>query len=152
MSDRRQWLPLSGLLGTLAIAAYIVVQLDAQSATPAVTVTNAVMAEVKDAQGQVVLQGQFGATDDDDDDDDDSERKAVLAPTGVDDDAAGDVEIEVAKATGALQEVEVDARGLTSGAAFTVLIDGREVAKGTADSRGRLDVEQNITPASAPTQ
>ncbi len=150
MSDRRQWVPLTGLAGTLAIAVYMVVQLDAQSATPAVTVTNAVMAEVKDAQGQVVLQGQFGVADDDDDDDD-SDRKAVLAPTGIDNDAAGEAEIEVSKATGAVQEVELEARGLTSGAAFTFFIDGREVAKGTADARGRLDVEQNVA-AATPTQ
>ena len=47
-----------------------------------------IMAELKDAQGQVVLQGQFGV--DDDDDDDDVDRKAVLAPTGIDDDATGE--------------------------------------------------------------
>ena len=150
MSDRRQWVPLGGLLATLAIAAYMVVQLNAQSATPAVTVTNAVMAELKDAQGQVVLQGQFGV--DDDDDDDDVDRKAVLAPTGIDDDATGEAEIEVSKATGEIREVEVEARGLTSGAAFTLVIDGREVARGTANARGRLEVEQRMAPASAQTR
>ena len=148
MSDRRQWVPLAGLFGTLAVAVYMVVQLDAQNATSAVTVTNPVMAELKDAQGQIVLQGQFGAAGEDDDDDH-SDREAPLTATGVDADAAGEAEIEVSKASGALQEVEVEARGLTSGAAFTLVIDGREVARGIADARGRLDVEQKVEGAAA---
>jgi DNA-binding response OmpR family regulator len=55
--------------------------LNAQTAAPNADFTNAALAEVRDAQGQVVLSGQFQVTEEEDHD---VERKAVLAPTGVD--------------------------------------------------------------------
>ena len=67
------------------------------------------MAQVRDAQGQVVLQGQFMPPDEEDDD---VERHATLAPTGVDADAAGEAEVEFAKAAPTSQEVEFSVTNL----------------------------------------
>ena len=52
MSDKRQWIPLGGLLATMAIVIYTVIQIHAQE-TGAVTgdFTNAAVAEVRDAKG-----------------------------------------------------------------------------------------------------
>ena len=77
MSDKRQWIPLGGLLATMAIAIYTVVQIHAQE-TGAITgdFTNAAAAEVRDVKGQVILRGDFAPVEEADDD---IERKAVLA-------------------------------------------------------------------------
>jgi hypothetical protein len=99
-------------------------------------------AEVRNAQGQVVLSGTFSVNDEDDDD---VERKAKLAPTAVDADAAGDAEVEVDK-TGnpRRQEVEFELSNLQPGAVFTLLIDGKVVATVTADDKGRATHEREI--------
>ncbi len=90
MNDKRQMIPAVGLLATFVAAVYMVVQLSGQTTAPTGDFTNAAVAEVRDAQGQAVLSGQFQGSDEDDDD---VERKAVLAPTGVDADAAGEAEV-----------------------------------------------------------
>jgi hypothetical protein len=77
MKDTRQFIPAAGLLATMAAAAYVVVQLNGQASAPTGNFTNAAFAEVRDAQGQVILSGQFQAVEEDDDD---VERKATLAP------------------------------------------------------------------------
>ena len=59
MNDKRQAIPIVGLLATIAAAVYMVVQLNGQERVPAGDFTNAATAEVRDAQGQVVLRGQF---------------------------------------------------------------------------------------------
>ena len=92
--NRRQIFPVTGLLATFAIAVYMLVQLQAQDIAPAGDYSNAAVAEVRDAQGQVVLRGQFVAVDEDDDD---IERKATLEATGVDADAAGTAEVEASE-------------------------------------------------------
>ena len=110
--------------------------------------TNAALAEVRDAQGQVILSGQFQLVEEDDDD---VERKAVLAPTGVDADAAGEAEVEFSKDAPANQEVEFSIRNVSPNAAFTFVIDGVDVATATADSRGRAEVELDVPmPGTAP--
>ena len=68
MNDKRQAIPIVGLLATIAAAAYMVVQLNGQERAPAGDFTNAATAEVRDAQGQVVLRGQFAVVDEQDDD------------------------------------------------------------------------------------
>jgi hypothetical protein len=141
MSDKRQMIPAAGLLATVVFAVYMVVQLKGQSPAPAGDYTNAATAEVRDAQGQAVLRGQFQPADEEDDD---VERKAVLEPTGVDPDAAGEAEVEFAKNAPAVQEVEFSARGLAPGATFTFVIDGVEVASAAADRRGRAEVELDV--------
>jgi hypothetical protein len=131
----------------VAIAVYMVVQLNGQ-ATGTVTgdLTNAAVAEVKDAQGQVVLQGQFENIESDGED---TERKATLKPMGSDADAAGEAEVEFAKSAPTAQEVEFSVRGLQPGAAFTFVIDGQLVATATTDQRGRAEVELDVKMAAA---
>ena len=147
MFERRQIIPAAGLLATMAAAVYMVVQLSAQTATPSADFTNAALAEVRDAQGQVLLRGQFQLADEEDDD---IERKAVLAPTGVDADAGGDAEVEFSKNAPATQEVEFSVRNISPGAVLTFTIDGVDVATATVDARGRAGIERDVrTPGAA---
>ena len=138
MTNTRQMIPVAGLFAILGVAAYMVVQLDGQAGTLTGDFTNAAAAEVRDAQGQVVLNGQFQPVEEDDDD---TERKAALAPTGVDADAAGEAEVEFTTTAPAEQEVEFSIRNVAPGAVYTFVIDGIEVGSATADSRGRAELE-----------
>lgn len=142
MKDKRQMIPIAGLLATMAAAAYMVVQLNGQAATPVTgNFTNAAAAEVKDAQGRVVLQGPFAAVEEEDDD---VERKATLKPTGVDADAAGEAEVEFAKGAPADQEIEFSVTGLQPGGTFTFAIDGQDVGTATADKNGEAEIELDV--------
>ena len=142
MSEKRQIIPVLGLLATMAMAAYMVVQLNGQGSAATGDFRNAATAEVRDAQGQVVLRGQFGASDEDDDS---IERQATLESTGVDTDAAGEAEVEFENEAPSEQEVEFSVRNLPPGAAFTLVIDGVDVATVTADARGRAEIELDVT-------
>src|SRR5687767_10108652 len=141
MKDKRQAISTVGLIATMVAAVYMVVQLSGREKTTAGNFTNAATAEVRDAQGQVVLRGQFVLVDEEDDD---VEMKATLQPSGVDADAAGEAEVEFAKAAPTEQEIEFSVRNLQAGVAFTFVIDGIEVAAATADRRGRAEVEVNV--------
>jgi hypothetical protein len=147
MKDKRQMIPAAGLLATFGVAVYMVVQLSGQTTSPAADFTNAALAEVRNAQGQVVLSGKFQLADEEDDD---VERKAVLAPTGIDADAAGEAEIEFSKGSPAKQEVEFSVRNLPAGAVLTFVIDGTDVATATADTRGRAEVELDVRMPNKP--
>ena len=147
MTNKARFIPVVGLLSTVAVMGYMVVQLNGQATAPTGDYTNAGVAEVRDAQGQVVLRGQFVLADEDDDD---IERKARLEPTGVDADAAGEAEIEFAKTAPAVQEVEFAARNLQAGATFTFVIDGTDIGTATADRRGRAEVELEVRLPGAP--
>jgi hypothetical protein len=100
--------------------------------------TNAATADVVDGQGRVVLSGPFQAVDEVDDD---IERKAALAPTGVDADAAGEAEVEFARNAPTEQEAEFSVRNLAPDVALTFMIDGNAIATATTDARGRAEVE-----------
>ena len=141
MNDKRQAISVVGLLATIAAAVYMVVQLNAQEKARPGDFTNAATAEVRDAPGQVVLRGQFVLADEEDDD---IERKAALQPTGVDADAAGEAEVEFARAAPTKQEIEFSVRNLQAGVVFTFVIDGIDVATATADRRGRAEVEVDV--------
>jgi hypothetical protein len=138
---RQQWIPLVGLVVTIAVALYFVVQLQGQAAAPTADFTKATTVQVKNGQGQVVLQGEFMAPVEEDGG---LERRATLAPTGVDADAAGEAEVEFAKTAVTTQEVEFAVRNVQPGAAFSFVIDGIEVASATSDRRGRADVELDV--------
>jgi len=145
--DRRQLIPAAGLAAIGISAVYMVVQLNAQTPGPTGDFTNAARAEVRTAQGQVMLSGSFQAVEEEDDD---IERKAVLAPTGVDADAAGEAEVEFSKAAPVQQEVEFSVRNVPAGAVLTFVIDGTVVATATADKEGRAEVELDVRlPAAA---
>jgi hypothetical protein len=141
MMDKRQIIPAGGLLATVVAAVYMVVQLNGQSAQPTADFTDAALAEVRNAQGQAILSGQFQLVEEDDDD---VERKAALAPTGIDADATGEAEIEFSKSAPAEQEVEFSVRNVAPGAVLTFVIDGTDVATATADRRGRAEVELDV--------
>ena len=141
MNDMRQMIPAIGLLGIAMAVVYMVVQLSAQTTRPTGDFTNAAVADVRDAQGQVILSGQFQLVEEEDDD---VERKAALSPTGIDADAAGEAEVEFSKAALAEQEVEFAVRNVTPGAVLTFVIDGTDVATVTADARGRAKVELDV--------
>ena len=141
MNDTRQWIPLGGLVATIAAAGYAVVQLHGQAQAPTGDFTNAATAQVRDAQGQVVLQGQFMAPVEEDGD---LERRATLAPTGVDADASGEAEVEFAKAAATQQEVEFAVENLQPQATFTFVIDGTDVATAMTDRQGRAEVELDV--------
>ena len=125
----------------VAAAACTATPVNGQTATPTGDFTNAVWAEVRDAQGQILLRGQFALVEEDDDD---VEREAKLEPTGVDPDARGEAEVEFAPVAPAVQEVEFEAHNLEPGAAYTVVIDGVDIATRLSNARGSLEVEVDI--------
>jgi hypothetical protein len=132
--------------GTLALIAFAALvpsarAVGAQAAPGAdVDFTNAVLAEVKNAQGQVILSGRFAVAEEEDDD---VERKAKLTATAIDPDAKGEAEVEVSGAgKDRRQEVEFTVSNVQPGAAFTLLIDGKVVATVTADDKGRAAHER----------
>jgi hypothetical protein len=143
MTDKRQLIPLAGLIATIALAIYMVAQLEAQTPALAGNFSNAAIAEVRDAQGQVILRGQFAAVEEDDDD---VERKATLTPSGGDSDAAGEAEVETSRVTPAQQEIEFAIRNVEPGAVYTFAIDGQDVGTATADRRGRAELEIESQP------
>ena len=142
MTTNTQLIPLAGLLSTIGIAAYMVV-LNGQAIATTGDFTNAATAEVRDAQGQVVLRGQFAVAPDEEAEDD-VERKAILTPAGADADASGEAEIEFAKATPAAQELEFSVANLAPNSTFTFVIDGTDVATATTDARGRAETEWDV--------
>ena len=147
MQNKRQLIPIAGLVCTMLAAGYFAAGLHGQAAEPTGDFRNAAAAEIRDAQGVVVLQGQFMPADEDDDD---VERKATLQPTPADADASGDAEVEFAKQSASVQEVEFSARNLQSGAAYEFAIDGVEIANATADNRGRVEVELEVRLPAVP--
>ena len=139
--DNRQVIPAAGLLATVIASVYMVVQLNGQTGQPTADFTNAALAEVRNAQVQVILSGQFQVVHEEDDD---VERKATLAATGVDADAAGEAEIEFSKSAPAEQELEFSVRNIATGTVLTFVIDGTDVATARADRRGRAEVELDV--------
>ena len=138
MTDKRQLIPIAGLIAIVAVAMYMVSQLDAQTPVVKGNFSNAAIAEVRDSQAQVILRGGFAAVEEDDDD---IERKATLAPIGPDTDAAGEAEVETTKDTPARQEIEFSIRNVEPGAVFMFVIDGQDVGTASADQRGRAELE-----------
>jgi hypothetical protein len=150
MSDKRQIIPVLGLFATFAMALYMVVRLSAQAGGPIGDFTNAAVAEVHDAQGQVILRGQFALADQEDED---IERKAKLEPTGIDADASGEAEVEFSKTAAAKQEIEFSVRNVQPNGELRLLIDGQSVGSATADGRGRLDAEFDVRmPRASPSR
>ena len=102
---------------------------------------NAVTAEVRNAQDQVVLSGKFAETATDADE---VERKAALTGTGVDADASGEAEVESCRGDCRSQEVEFSVVNLQPSTVFRLVIDGKDFATVTTDARGRASVERNV--------
>ena len=99
--------------------------------------------EVKDAAGQVVLRGTFGAEQTDDDGA--KERKAVL--TGTAGAGKGEAEIEVTAGGTPRVDLEIEVDGLPAAQPFTVHVDGEQAAMLTTDAGGEGEVElSSATP------
>jgi hypothetical protein len=141
MGTTRQWSPIGGLLVVLFGAVYAAAEMNERTQAPAGDYTNAIMAQVKDAQGQVLLQGQFGAPVDEDGG---LERRATLQPAVAGSNADGEAEVEHAKTGVTMQEVEFNVRRLLPGISVTFVIDGNEIATATTDREGRAEVELDV--------
>jgi hypothetical protein len=130
----------AGLIATVVMATIAVAQL---SGEPAAQITgdfrNAAVAEVHDAQGQVLLRGDFAVVDGDDAGE--VERHAKLTSSAQHIKATGEAEVEYQTDDPTEQEVELTVTGLTAGTAITFMIDGKRVSTATADKRGGVDIE-----------
>jgi hypothetical protein len=111
--------------------------------------STATIIQIRDPQGQIVLQGQFGK----DEENDETEREAKLAATGVDPDAEGKAETDVSLPGRPVeQELEVEVNKLTPNTRFLVIIDSREIAAITTDARGHADEEWKSSPQTPTSQ
>jgi hypothetical protein len=137
-----------GFAAVVAIAAAMIVDLDGQQAS---TMTgdfrNAGTAEVRDAQGKVLLHGRFAPVAGDDNNE--VEIQATLTATDGGK-ASGDAEVEYAKDKPNVQEVEFNVTGVPSRAVLTLVLDGHTVITATADDKGKAEAEINVTVAPRP--
>ena len=148
MLTARKAVPAAVIVTVIALTGYVVARFNGQS-TESADFRNAATAEVRDATGKVVLRGTFKLVEEEDDD---IERKAPLAATSGGE-VVGEAEVEFATEMPADQEVEFAARGLTAGATYTLIVDGREVAAVVAESRGRIAIELRVPlPGTAPSR
>jgi len=140
VNKKLQIAAISGLLAVILVATAAVVQLRGE---PAAQITgdfrNAVVAEVHDAQGQVLLRGSFAQVDADDKGE--VERHATLTATSGDAKVTGEAEVEYQTEQPTDQEVELTVKGLTAGMDIAFVIDGQTVTTAKADKRGGVDVE-----------
>ena len=143
MGTTRQWIPIGGLLVVLFGAVYAAAEMneETQAQAPAGDYTNAATAQVKDGQGQVLLQGQFGAPVDEDGG---LERRAILQASVAGSNADGEAEVEHAKTGATKQEIEFNVRRLQPGISITFVIDGKDIATATTDRQGRAEVELDV--------
>jgi len=131
---------LSGLVAVCAAATIAVVQLDGEQASSiAGDFRNAAVAEVHDAQGQVLLRGTFVSAESDDEGE--VERLATMTAASPDVTASGEAEVEYETNAPSEQEVELTLTGVTAGAEINFVIDGQRVATTKADQRGRVAIE-----------
>lgn len=107
---------------------------------------NAVAAEIRDAQGQVLLRGTFAPVDSDEDDE--VERLATLAPIAPGSSATGEAEVEHRKSEPNVQEVEFQVSGVPARSSLTLVLDGKPVVTVTADDKGKAEAEINVNVAS----
>lgn len=139
-----------GLAATIAFAIVMTVRLSGQ---PAAQVSgdfrNAGTAEVRDAQGQVLLRGTFAPAGGDKDE---VERKAQLSATESGGKASGDAEVEYRTDEPNVQEIEFQVTGVPARAVLTLVLDGQDVISATANDKGRAKAEVNVAVAKAPAQ
>ena len=131
--------------GVLAAAITVVAVVQAGS-NPAAQISgdlkNAAVAEVHDAQGQVLLRGNFVPVDADDRGE--VERLATLAAIAPGVTGSGEAEVEYQVDDPAVQEVELMLSGMTPGMDVVLVIDGARITPAKADGKGRVDVEVEV--------
>ena len=137
----------AGLAVTIAVAVVMVIGLSGnQTASVSGDFRNATTAEVRDAQGKVLLRGTFAAAADTND----VERQATLTATADGGQASGDAEIEYSKDKPDVQEIEFEVAGVPARAIVTLVLDGRDVISATADDKGRAKAEFDVAVAPRP--
>lgn len=147
MKNPVQKIAIGGLLATMLVAGIMVVQLRGQAGTQiAGDFRNAAVAEIRDAQGAVLLKGTFAVAAQDANDEGEVERKAPLV-AAAGGSLAGEAEVEYQTDAPATQEVEFTVIGLTAGTAVTLVIDGTTVTSATADKNGKAEAEVEVKGA-----
>jgi hypothetical protein len=135
-----QALSIAGLVITMAFGAFSIVELKGQQASQVTgDFRNAAMAEIRDAQGQVLLSGTFAPVDADDRGE--VERLAKLSAANTSIKATGEAEVEYQTETPTDQEVEFAAEGIAAGTDVTFVIDGTTVGTAKANSKGKVEIE-----------
>jgi len=142
----RKSISIAAVAALILVTGYLVVQFAQEATIQSADFRNAATAEIRDAQGQVVLRGTFMLEEEEDDD---IERKATLAGT-TGGEVIGEAEVEFATEMPVDQEVEFAARGLVAGASYTLMVDERALATVAADERGRIAVELDVPLPGAP--
>ena len=141
MALLRRRLPVIGLIVVCLGAAYAVAQSAPRpSVIPAAIgdLATAVQAEVRGADGQVVLAGQFGEASLDGNE---TERSARLTATAGSQ-ATGTAEIELVTRGNTIErELELEADGLAANTSYTFVIDQQTAATFTTDARGSVEIE-----------
>lgn len=127
---------------------YVVVALNRSGAQeirqplpPALDLAAAKLIEIRDAGGQVVLNGNMITTETERDGD--IERIAPLVSTGVIADAKGKAEIEVSTERNGMLErdLEVEVYSLAAGTSYNLFIDGQQIASFSTNGRGAAELE-----------
>jgi hypothetical protein len=141
MALLRRRLPVIGLIFVCLGAAYAVAQSRPDpTAIPAAIgdLATVVQAQVRAADGTVVLAGQFGEATLDGRE---TERTATLTATAGSG-ATGTAEIELVTRDGKVErELELEADGLTPNTAYSFVIDQQTAATFTTDARGSTELE-----------
>ena len=131
-----------GLAVTTAVAVAMVINLSGnQTANISGDFRNAVTAEIRDAQGKVLLRGTFAPVGNDADN---IERLATLTATPDGGQAKGDAELEYKKAEPNTQEIEFEVTGVPARAIVTLVLDGKDVISATADDKGAAEAEFDV--------
>ena len=132
----------AGFVATAAIAAAMVIHFSGQQQSNiSGDFRNAGTAEVRDAQGQVLLRGTFAQVAGDEDE---VERKAALTATAPGSQASGDAEVEYRKDDPNIQEIEFQVSGVPARAVLTLVLDGTDIVSATANDKGRAEAEVNV--------
>ena len=143
----RQNVVMAGVALSMVAALATIAHLRAQQQTVTGDFREAKVAEIHDAQGNVLLKGTFAPADGDDDQE--VERLATLAATQAGSKASGEAEVEYQKDAPNVQEIEFLVEGAQPRAVLTLVIDGKPVLKATADDKGKAEAEANVSVTSA---
>ena len=146
MAKKVHIVSIAALVAVATAASVAVAQLNGEQLQPiAGDFRNAAVAEVHDAQGQVLMRGDFAPVDTDDEGE--VERLAPLTAVASQVTAKGEAEVEYQTDAPTEQEVELSLTGLTAGTEIAFVIDGTRVATAKVDNRGRVEIELAVKAA-----
>lgn len=146
MAKKVHIVSIAAFVAVATAASVAVAQLNGEQLQPiAGDFRNAAVAEVHDAQGQVLMRGDFAPVDTDDEGE--VERLAPLTAVASQVTAKGEAEVEYQTDAPTEQEVELSLTGLTAGTEIAFVIDGTRVATAKVDNRGRVEIELAVKAA-----